>query len=427
MSAEEPSRGANCAPLGGSEAAKPRAWGGYAGDGTSDPLALPRVPDPAPRLHRKRDVVACALFVVATATMGIGAFRPHPPATLGTENRAIAPWPPLAATREFAAAFERAFSDRFGARDALLRLHNRTLVRVFGVSPAPNVLIARDGWLFFKGEDGHALDRFYRGTLAVDDHQLRDVVDELRRRARYLASQGIAYVVTIAPDKATVYPEMLPAWVRPVTPRSPLDRLVAMIERDRFVRYVDLRPALRAAKTRERVYYATDSHWNSLGAPVAYEAIMRAIGDALAPRKIAIAPVTLPPYVPGVDVYHGDLARMTGDTDHFPEPDYAPLWKILAAGDSRCAKRQDSGKDPGLAWYACDRPGLPRAVMYRDSMAIPLIPLLSENFAHVVYVESHRFDPAFIGREKPDVVIEEMVERAMFAPAATPMAMPNGR
>ena len=393
----------------------------------SDPLALPRVPDPAPRRHVKRDVVACALFVVATAAMGIGAFRAHPAATLETENRVIAPWPPLAATREFAKDFERAFSDRFGARVALLRLHNRVLVRVFGVSPAPNVLIARDGWLFFKGEDGHALDRFYRGTLRIDDSQLRSVVDELRRRARYLASQGIAYVVTIAPDKATVYPELLPAWVRPVAPRSALDRLVAMIESDGTVRYVDLRPLLRAAKARERVYYATDSHWNSLGAPVAYEAIMRAIGDVLAPRTVSIAPVTLPPYVPGVDVYHGDLARMTGDPNHFPEPDYAPLWKILAATDSRCAKRQDAGKDLGYEWYACDRPGLPRAVLYRDSMAIPLIPLLSENFAHVVYVESHQFDPAFIAREKPDVVIEEMVERAMFAPAATPMQNANGR
>jgi hypothetical protein len=390
-------------------------------EGRSDPLALPRVPPPAPRRHPRRDIVACMLFVAATSAMGLAAFRPHPSTTQAAENRTIARWPPLAPTRGFVSAFERAFADRFGARDALLRAHNRVLVRAFGVSPAPNVLIGRDGWLFFEGEDGHALDRFYRGVLPVDDRELREVALELARRARYLASQGIAYVVTIAPDKATIYPEMLPAWVEPVAPRSPLDRLVAMIERDSSLRYVDARPALLRAKTRARVYYATDSHWNSLGAPIAYEAIMRAIRDALAPRAVPIAPVVLPPYVPGVDVYHGDLARMSGDPGFFPEPDYAPLWKILAAAQSRCAKRLDAGKDSGYAWYACDRPGLPRAVMYRDSMAIPLIPLLSENFARITYVESQRLDPAFIAREKPDVVIEEMVERAMFAPVATPM------
>jgi len=81
----------------------------------------------------------------------------------------------------------------------------------------------------------------------------------------------------------------------------------------------------------------------------------------------------------------------------------------------------DAGADVGFEWYACRGSGLPRAVVYRDSMAIPLIPLLSENFSRVACVWSQRIDPAFIAREKPDVVIEEMVERALLAPAATPM------
>jgi hypothetical protein len=54
-------------------------------------------------------------------------------------------------------------------------------------------------------------------------------------------------------------------------------------------------------------------------------------------------------------------------------------------------------------------------------MAIPLVPLLSENFSRVAYVSARRLDPAFIEREAPDVVIEEMVERAMLGPMAAPM------
>jgi hypothetical protein len=54
-------------------------------------------------------------------------------------------------------------------------------------------------------------------------------------------------------------------------------------------------------------------------------------------------------------------------------------------------------------------------------MAIPLLPLLSENFSRVVYVSSRQLDPALILRERPDVVIEEMVERLLLAPAASPM------
>ena len=386
-----------------------------------DPLALPRVPPSAPSNHRRRDVAAYVLFVVAITAMGIGAFRPQANATLHGENRTLAPWPAWSLNREFVTAFERAFADRFGGRELLLRLHNRVLVRVFGVSPAPNVLIGKDGWLFFKGEDGRAFDRYYRGTQPVADAELQRIVDELRRRERFLAAHGIGYVVTIAPDKATIYPEHLPHWATRAAQHSPLDRLTAMIRADGALHFVDLRPALIAAKSRSRVYYATDSHWNSIGARIAYGELMRSVGDVVAPRLPAAAGVTMPPYVPGVDVYHGDLARMTGDVDRFPEPDYAPLWKILAAADARCGKRTDAGKDLGYEWYECNRPGLPRAVVYRDSMAIPLIPLLSENFSHVVYVSSQRLDPALILRERPDVVIEEMVERAMLAPLATPM------
>lgn len=390
-----------------------------------DPLALPRVPPPAPDRHRRRDIAACVLFVAAIAAMGVGAFRPRAGAALEVENRALAPWPAPAWTRAFPAAFERAFADRFGGRDALLRLHNRTLVRAFEVSPAPNVLLGRDGWLYFKGEDGQSFDRYYRGTLPVYDDEIRRVIDELSRRRRFLAAHGIGYVVTIAPDKATIYPEHLPRWATRVAQHSPLDRLTDAIRTDGTLRYVDLRGALQDAKARERVYYATDSHWNYLGATVAYRKLMQAVDDALGSRSTPAAPVTRPPYVPGVDIYHGDLARMTGDMNRFPEPDYAPLGKILASPQQRCAQRIDPGSDRGVERYACARAGLPRAVVYRDSMAIPLIPMLSENFSRVAYVSSQRLYPAFVLQERPDVVIEEMVERAMLAPAATPMIEPD--
>jgi hypothetical protein len=135
-------------------------------------------------------------------------------------------------------------------------------------------------------------------------------------------------------------------------------------------------------------------------------------------------PVALPPYVPGVDIYRGDLARLTGDPNAFGEPDYAPLGKVLATPQSRCAKRTDSERNNGIETYECDRPASPRAIVYRDSMAIPLIPLLSENFSRSTYVGSRQLDPEFVLREHPDIVIEELVERALLAPAGAVMPAP---
>jgi len=62
--------------------------------------------------------------------------------------------------------------------------------------------------------------------------------------------------------------------------------------------------------------------------------------------------------------------------------------------------------------------------VFRDSMAIPLIPMLAENFSRAVFVSSRRLDPALIEREKPDIVIEELVERTLHVPGALPMEVP---
>ncbi|TMG98050.1 MAG: hypothetical protein E6H71_07085 [Betaproteobacteria bacterium] len=160
----------------------------------------------------------------------------------------------------------------------------------------------------------------------ISDAEIAAVVTELRRRQRFLASLGIAYVVTIVPEKYTIYPEHLPVWVAKGDAPPPLERLMVAISADGNVRFVDLRAPLAAAKVRERVYYTTDSHWNMLGAAVGYNA-----------------------------------------------------------------------------------------------MAIPLIPLLSENFSRIVYVSARRLDPGLILRERPDIVIEEIVERAMLEVATAPM------
>jgi hypothetical protein len=58
------------------------------------------------------------------------------------------------------------------------------------------------------------------------------------------------------------------------------------------------------------------------------------------------------------------------------------------------------------------RPELPSAVVFHDSF-VPagLEPLLSEHFRRVVYLWQNEFDVDTIARERPDLVVEEKVER----------------
>jgi hypothetical protein len=385
-----------------------------------DPLALPRVPPPAPEDHPWRDRILAALFVLALPLIAL--VDPLGGAPTTWENRSPASWPDLAPLGNFPQRFEQALADNFGGRGALLLFEHAVVAGLFRTSPAPNVLLGREGWLYWLGEDGRSLDRNFRGTIAVQDAELAALASELKRRHDFLAARGIPYIVTIVPEKFTIYPEYLPRWVVPGVAQTPLSRLKALLAAEASVDYVDLAAPLREAKSSAQVYYRTDSHWNLLGATVGYERIMQAIKGALPDGRLsAIAAPIRPVYVPGVDWYWGDLARMVGVPFFYREPDYAPLAKVLGDPSGRCAQRDTAPTDPGFEIYHCPRPELPKAVVYRDSMAISLIPLLSENFRRVIYVSDHKMDPALIEREHPDVVIEEMVERALLTPAHSAM------
>ena len=170
------------------------------------------------------------------------------------------------------------------------------------------------------------------------------------------------------------------------------------------------------------MYFETDSHWNYAGALVGHAAIVDAVA-ARVPGLRRVAPER-PPYVPG-DTYSGDLARMIGLPRHFVEDDFASLGKVLGNAASRCARRSaetpvGAAPAPADAWECAA--GSVRALVFRDSMGIPLIPLLAENFARTAFVETRALPAALVDAERPAVVIDEMVERSLHAPTASPLA-----
>ena len=387
-----------------------------------DPLSLPPVPPAAPATHPWRDRIVVAVFAIGAVVPLVALTATWSRTTTLFENRPMAPWPALELARSFPPAFERAFGDRFGGRDLLIRLHHASLMGFFGVSGLAAVLPGRDGWIYWLGEDTRSLDRYYRGVAPFSQREVDATVGELIRRRAWLAARDIAYVVAVAPEKFTIYPEYLPAWAAKPRQPSPYDRVAAALQADGRVAFIDLRPALLAAKARGPVYYRTDSHWNYDWAVVGYEAIMRAVARELPRGRLAaIAPARRPPYVAGADVFTGDLGILLGLEGWIREAGIPPPSQRMADPAGRCARRVDDGKSPGIEVYACDRPGLPRALVYRDSMADALIPMLAENFARSVFVSGRQLDPALIEREQPDVLIEELVERMLNTPGAVPM------
>src|SRR5262249_47492351 len=116
----------------------------------------------------------------------------------------------------------------------------------------------------------------------------------------------------------------------------------------------------------------------------------------------------------------GDLAGMLGLQDRFREErvDLEPLIPLHARRNNAGFLSLPPGVPAFKTSFAMERddPTLPRAVIFRDSYTGHLVPMLSEHFRRVVYVWDYSFDRAMVERERPDVVIQELVERILKDP-----------
>jgi len=325
------------------------------------------------------------------------------------ENRTLAAWPQLrwdaASLRALPEQLTRYFEDHFAFRARLVRWQAIVRLDVLGVSPSASVIKGRDGWLFYA-DDGAMQDYaeappFTGVELEVWRHTLQDISDWLR-------GQGIAYLFVIAPDKHVIYPEYMPHTIRRAAV-SRIDQLVSDLRQHSTVRVLDLRPSLLASKSRERLYHRTDTHWNDRGAFVGYQSIV----DALSEENPTLHSASHSAFEPRVVRSSGlDLAGMLGLTEVLSEDDLVLVPRRPAA--ARILEPQYPNRRLTHARIVTEAPNRgPRAVVFMDSFGPGLVPFLSEDFSRVVYLWQDNMDPQVVQQERPQVVIQELVGRAL--------------
>ena len=159
-------------------------------------------------------------FVLLILPFAASVLRMPDPWTLD-EKRELASRPEIdpGNLAEFPRAFDEFFTDRFRFRSLLIRAHNLTRVLGFGVSPIPQVVIGKRGWLFYGRENAtrNVID-YYRSVVPFTPAELENWRKTLEARRDWLATRGIAYLVVMVPNKSTIYPEYLPAGVDHTAP-----------------------------------------------------------------------------------------------------------------------------------------------------------------------------------------------------------------
>jgi len=366
--------------------------------------------------------VLAAVFVGALFVPVVGAWRHWDPGGEFQENRELSPRPEIPINySDFAIYTDQwldFYRDRFGFRNTLIRAAAITSLRSFNADIDGRVLFGKEGWLYYR-PDGDPNFLAFRGLNPLSESQLDAWQQLLERRNAWLKARGIAFLVVIPPDKQTIYPEFLPDSASILVRRSHLDQIIDRLQRIHSpVFMLDLRPALLAAKSSARLYYKTDTHWNGLGAYIAYRAIINSLNQI--PFKWTFTAQPRSDFITeSSHLLRGDLARIIHMSKQYSETSFT-LKRIAPFFIP-----PDAGKLGGTIVTETNDPKLPRLYFVRDSFADALIPMLGPHFSHALYSFHVEMDPILIEHEKPDLVIDEFVERSLYQDPPTDPGPPS--
>lgn len=369
-------------------------------------------------VRRAANVVLVLLFAAAIGVPSVATTFGVATGGLVGENHPPAPAPDwsagVVAVRPQIAAW---FDDHFGFRNLLVRGYGLFAFRVLGVSISRDVVPGRDGWLFY---DADRIVENRRGLLPFTPDELAAWQARLEERRDWLAARGIRYVFALAPEKSSIYAEYLPASLQPLGAATRADQLLLWMRKHSTVPILDFRPALGAAKSEDRLYHRTDTHWNDAGAFVAYrelEAWLRAQFPVFRPLDPTL-------FERREDSgAAGDLAMMMAIAPFLTEDRIAFVPKSpspVEPGESTDVLRKRTyppRQDPKV--FECATGELGRAVVVHDSFFQAVQPWLARHFRRSVFLRSV-FAPEVILDEKPEVVIEEMIERLLSRPDFLP-------
>jgi len=234
----------------------------------------------------------------------------------------------------------------------------------------------------------------------------QELLKQLRAVYRSLKSQDITFWIVVVPNKATIYPDKLPAQIKSLPTPSRLDQFATLLKTHHLPILVDLRPSLQAARANQDVYFKeNNTHWNGYGAFVAYTAVINALRSSYPELKpYETADLKLVPAEPGA----------AAPDFHFAPKN--PFVRTLHLGIDK-SPNKIWGTDYGYHQFSSIPDStLPTLLMFHDSFgAYYLNDYLSMNFgkSHFVHL---RNTPQYLNQQaiqqlKPDVIIIQIVER----------------
>ncbi len=274
------------------------------------------------------------------------------------------------------------YAQRFGFRQELITA-NAKATAVLGSSASEDVLLGKDGWLYYAStlSDFTGAERMTNRALFAAANNLALIQDSCELG-------NISFAFLPIPNKNTLYPEHMGEY-GVVSQTHDLDRLEVLLSQ-MGVPVIDAEAAF--ASQAETLYFAHDSHWNSKGAALGADLIAGWCG-----KETSYFGGDFSASIP----HTGDLFEMLYPlgADEETDPQYGgTLTFDYAAG---------SGKAPDSITIRTESKNSGSLMLYRDSFGNLLYPYIADSFGYVVFSRSNTYSVP----ENFDTLIIELVER----------------
>ena len=294
-------------------------------------------------------------------------------------------------------------ADHFAFRQEMITASAQLDAAVFQVSNQGDVVLGKEDWLFYQETMAD-----YLRTEPLSGQQLFGAARTLALLQEHAAARGAKLYVTVAPNKASLYPEYLPNVGEPLEGESNVDRLRPYLEGE-GVSYLDLFAPFQQED--EVLYYRTDSHWNMRGAALAHDALVAGLG------KTDQEPFFSGTYHQG-EPHLGDLYEMLYPTGTETEED-AAYDRPFAFSYVRPIR---SAEDQFIQTENPDRSG--SLLMFRDSFGNLLHSYLADAYGQSAFSRAMPYTMSLLDQTGADTVLIEIVERNLDWWATQPPIFP---
>lgn len=277
-------------------------------------------------------------------------------------------------------------ADHFAFRQSAITMYSK-LEALADTSSSERVILGKDGWLFYAD----TLDD-YLGRNVLTDRETFCAARSLALTEEAVYARGGSFLFALVPNKNTLYGAEMPDAYTPFSATSNREKLSSELTKQ-GVTAVNLADTLSGDS--DALYYKGDTHWNSRGAALAADAILRALNRPAA--RFSDGPFQNEPR------HRGDLYAMLYPRGKWLEDDDV-YGGVL---DFSYASPFNSADDIAINTSASGRDGT--LLLYRDSFGAALYPYLASQFGSASF--SRKTDYAALNVPAGGCFVIELVER----------------